>query len=441
MAARGGQAGQGLAAVEGRRRDVTVGDRDVKAGCRGRLSPNGEGSRAVVRKIERDANRFKQIVRGKIKTDLRKYITHGEMIGKKGGRSRLDPAAADRHPRVPLRHQERAAASARGRATSAPRSAAPASRRRAGQAGDQPGAHILEVELTLEELAADPRRGAGPAPHRAQGQSNIIEEKDKYTGIRQAGPREPAPLQAHLQEGPQAADRLEHLRPRRPAGHPDPRGQAVPLLEADRRCRSSNAVVIYMMDVSGSMTDDQKEIVRIEAFWIDTWLKSQYDGVDDPLHHPRRRGPGGGRAHLLPHPRERRHADQLGLQPGQQDHRRRASRRSTGTSTPSTSPTATTGARTTASASACSATSCCPSEPVRLRPGREPVRLRRVLSANWRKRSTTCRTWRCPRSATRTGSTTRSRSSLAGDGDRSGRSRDDDDDFDQGAAEMPAISA
>ncbi len=41
----------------------------------------------------------------------------------------------------------------------------------------------------------------------------------------------------------------------------------------------SNAVVLYLMDVSGSMTDDQKEIVRIEAFWIDTWLKSQYDGV------------------------------------------------------------------------------------------------------------------------------------------------------------------
>jgi uncharacterized sporulation protein YeaH/YhbH (DUF444 family) len=34
-----------------------------------------------------------------------------------------------------------------------------------------------------------------------------------------------------------------------------------------------------MMDVSGSMTDDQKEIVRIEAFWIDTWLKQQYDGL------------------------------------------------------------------------------------------------------------------------------------------------------------------
>jgi uncharacterized protein len=35
-----------------------------------------------------------------------------------------------------------------------------------------------------------------------------------------------------------------------------------------------------MMDVSGSMTDEQKEIVRIESFWIDTWIKAHYKGVD-----------------------------------------------------------------------------------------------------------------------------------------------------------------
>jgi uncharacterized sporulation protein YeaH/YhbH (DUF444 family) len=34
------------------------------------------------------------------------------------------------------------------------------------------------------------------------------------------------------------------------------------------------------MDVSGSMTDEQKEIVRTEAFWIDTWLSCPYDGID-----------------------------------------------------------------------------------------------------------------------------------------------------------------
>ncbi len=38
-------------------------------------------------KIGRDNSRFKQIVRGKIKKELRKYITKGELIGRKGKRS------------------------------------------------------------------------------------------------------------------------------------------------------------------------------------------------------------------------------------------------------------------------------------------------------------------------------------------------------------------
>ncbi|HEX2879268.1 MAG TPA: DUF444 family protein, partial [Polyangiaceae bacterium] len=42
----------------------------------------------------------------------------------------------------------------------------------------------------------------------------------------------------------------------------------------------SNAVIVYMMDVSGSMGDEQKEIVRIESFWIDTWLRKQYKGLE-----------------------------------------------------------------------------------------------------------------------------------------------------------------
>ncbi len=35
-------------------------------------------------KIERDHQRFRKIVRGKVKSNLSKYITRGEMIGKKG---------------------------------------------------------------------------------------------------------------------------------------------------------------------------------------------------------------------------------------------------------------------------------------------------------------------------------------------------------------------
>jgi hypothetical protein len=56
----------------------------------------------------------------------------------------------------------------------------------------------------------------------------------------------------------------------------------------DRRYRSwrqnpqphSKAVILYCMDVSGSMGAEQKEIVRIETFWIDTWLRVHYKGLE-----------------------------------------------------------------------------------------------------------------------------------------------------------------
>lgn len=48
----------------------------------------------------------------------------------------------------------------------------------------------------------------------------------------------------------------------------------------EEKVPETNAVIIYMMDVSGSMGDEQKEIVRIESFWIDTWLRSQYEGLE-----------------------------------------------------------------------------------------------------------------------------------------------------------------
>ncbi|HVJ85978.1 MAG TPA: DUF444 family protein, partial [Caulifigura sp.] len=35
-------------------------------------------------KIEKDLQRFRKIVRGKVKSSLSKYISRGEMIGKKG---------------------------------------------------------------------------------------------------------------------------------------------------------------------------------------------------------------------------------------------------------------------------------------------------------------------------------------------------------------------
>jgi uncharacterized sporulation protein YeaH/YhbH (DUF444 family) len=71
------------------------------------------------------------------------------------------------------------------------------------------------------------------------------------------------------------------------SGTYDPSNPRVSLVRADRRYRTwkprplpkANAAIVYVMDVSGSMGDEQKEIVRTESFWLDAWIRSHYQGV------------------------------------------------------------------------------------------------------------------------------------------------------------------
>ena len=185
------------------------------------------------------------------------------MIGRKG-KDLVSIPLPQLDSRVQVRH--RAAGRRRpGRRRGRPADRAATAQAGQGQAGDTPGEHILEVDVTLDELAADPGRRARAA---------AIEPKGKKRDRRREGPlhehpphrpRVAAALQADLQRGAQAHDRDGHLRPRRPADRADARGQALSLAGRPYSSREANAVIIYMMDVSGSMTDEQKEIVRTEV--------------------------------------------------------------------------------------------------------------------------------------------------------------------------------
>ena len=173
------------------------------------------------------------------------------------------------------------AAQGRGTAKSASRSPAAADKKGTARAKPAaiPVAHILEVDVPLEELAAILGDELELPRIEPKGKANISQEKSKYDSIRRTGPES---LRHRKRTYFQA------LRRQITTGSYDPHEPMIMPIPDDKRYRSwstvqqpeANAVIIYMMDVSGSMTDDQKEIVRTEAFWIDTWLKSQYDGVE-----------------------------------------------------------------------------------------------------------------------------------------------------------------
>jgi sporulation protein YhbH len=233
----------------------------------------------MVMKIDNDRSRFKQIVRGKIRENLKKYVTHGEMIGRKGRDLVSIPVPSLDVPHFKFGQNGSGGVGQGDGNVGDPLARGNDSGNGKGEAGSEPGGHIMEVEVSLEELAEILGDELELPRIEPKGDANLVQEKTRYNSIRSTGPES---LRHFKRTYKQA------LRRQIASGQYNPQRPIVVPYREDRRYRSwttvsqpeSNAAIIYMMDVSGSMTDDQKEIVRTEAFWIDTWLASQYEGVE-----------------------------------------------------------------------------------------------------------------------------------------------------------------
>jgi uncharacterized sporulation protein YeaH/YhbH (DUF444 family) len=149
-----------------------------------------------------------------------------------------------------------------------------------GGAGSDPGGgHLMEVEISLDELAEMLGDELELPRIEPKGAASIEAVKTKYNSIRQTGPESLRHFRRTY---------LRALKRQITTGAYEIDEPRVIPVKADKQYRSwnevpqpqVNAAVIYMMDVSGSMTDEQKEIVRTEAFWIDAWLGKQYRGVE-----------------------------------------------------------------------------------------------------------------------------------------------------------------
>jgi len=232
----------------------------------------------AVSKIERDHSRFRQIVRGKIKKELRKYMTQGEMIGKKGKDVVSIPLPQIDLPHFRFGRNMGGVGSGDGQVGD-PIGGQPQEGSGQGEAGDQPGEHILEVDLTLDELAKILGEELELPNILPRGKRTVMAEKERYSSIRRQGPES---LRHFKRTFIKAMQRQIAL------GKYDPNNPTVIPIKADKRYKSwqithvpeSNAVIFYMMDVSGSMGDEQKDLVRTTAFWIDTWLRSQYRTIE-----------------------------------------------------------------------------------------------------------------------------------------------------------------
>jgi len=228
--------------------------------------------------MESDLNRFRRIVRGKIKGELRRFIANGDLIGRQGKKLVTIPL-----PRIDIPHfqfgsdgqggvgqGEGEVGDALGQGQPQPGE---------GEAGNQEGKHALEVDVSLEELAAILGEELELPNIENKGKKNVEDRYVKYTGILRQGPESLRHFKKTYKEA---------LKRSIASGTYDPDNPVIVPIKEDKRYRSykvynlpvANAAIIYMMDVSGSMGDEQKEIVRLTSFWLDTWLQTQYKGLD-----------------------------------------------------------------------------------------------------------------------------------------------------------------
>lgn len=232
------------------------------------------------RPIDHDLQRFKQIVRGKVRENLKRYITHGELIGRQGKDFVSIPVPSIDIPH--FRHGSRGSGGV-GQGDGAlgtPVGRGPGDTDGPGQAGDQPGdGHLREVDVSLEELAEMLGQQLELPRIEPKGKAQITNHKDRYNSISRRGPESLRHLKRTYKRALRRVIGLGAYDPRNPVIIPERDDRLYrtwrPVLEPQ-----ANAAILYLMDVSGSMTDEQKEIVRIESFWIDTWLRSQYDGIE-----------------------------------------------------------------------------------------------------------------------------------------------------------------
>ena len=232
----------------------------------------------AVSKIERDHSRFRQIVRGRIKKELRKYMTQGELIGKKGKDLVSIPLPQIDLPHFRFGRNMGGVGSGDGQVGD-PVGGQPQDGQGQGEAGDQPGEHMPEVDLTLDELAKILGEELELPNISPKGKRTIMAEKERYSSVRRQGPESLRHFKRTF---------VKALRRQISMGAYDPTNPIIIPAKPDKVYKSwqithvpeSNAVIFYMMDVSGSMGDEQKDLVRTTAFWIDTWLRSQYRTIE-----------------------------------------------------------------------------------------------------------------------------------------------------------------
>jgi sporulation protein YhbH len=143
------------------------------------------------------------------------------------------------------------------------------------EAGEQPGVDYYETDVTLDELAAMIFEDLGLPHLEPKRSARIVSDAVKFTDIRKTGIWSNLDKKRTLKENLKRNASLGSAK----IGGFKSDDLRFKTWEPDIR-NESNAVVLAMMDTSGSMGEFEKYIARSFYFWMVRFLRTKYENVE-----------------------------------------------------------------------------------------------------------------------------------------------------------------
>jgi uncharacterized sporulation protein YeaH/YhbH (DUF444 family) len=238
------------------------------------------------RRIEEDWSHFRDVVSGRIRKALKKFIKSGQIVKNRGKNGKISITI----PKIDIPHivygsSDEGVGRGQGKEGDV---VGKDPKKGKGNGAGQGESEGITINLDLDEVLKFMQHEL-QLPNLKKKPNEIYDEiKIKYNNISLIGPESlrhnrrtlMQTLKRHAAEG--TLDKMKYV-----AGVKDPVRVLQPINE-DKRYRqfneikipSSNALIVFARDGSGSMDQAKCEIVSDMAWWIDVWIRRFYDRVD-----------------------------------------------------------------------------------------------------------------------------------------------------------------
>jgi uncharacterized sporulation protein YeaH/YhbH (DUF444 family) len=235
------------------------------------------------RRIKRDEKRFIDILKGKIREDIKKYIKPGSVILPRKGKREPIKIRFFHLPLPRFRYGSKFGGVGTGRGKQGddlgPITDDPKYGQGEKKAGEQPG-ELIEVEFSEEEILGMMEL---ELPNlQPKGEKTIDAEDHRWSSARRVGPES-----LIIKRGPKGIYRRA-LQRQLADGTYDPMNPRLIPIQEDKFFRSTkpvprpqnNAMLAFMRDISGSVSDEEREVISYFCFFAEGLLKRQYDELE-----------------------------------------------------------------------------------------------------------------------------------------------------------------